>query len=106
MAHQVQPYADAIPLHSDEIRVLTLFPGLLDTPISCRLSKVSSNTRSPYSALSYVWGDANHKKTIEVNGLDVCVTSSLEIALRHLRDETSTLEIWIDAKCINQNDVE
>ncbi len=59
-----------------------------------------------YEALSYVWGDALEFTAISINGLAVTVTTSLAIALRHLRHPDQPRILWIDYICINQEDVE
>jgi hypothetical protein len=57
-----------------------------------------------YTALSYVWGDANDLTTISVDGRPLRITTSLECALRHLRDTKRALNIWADGICIYQQD--
>ncbi|KAF2111030.1 hypothetical protein BDV96DRAFT_650632 [Lophiotrema nucula] len=62
-----------------------------------------------YVALSYVWGDTKDPKTITVNGHLFSVTANLYDALVDLRDSAEIsnrkLHVWIDAICINQNDL-
>lgn len=61
-----------------------------------------------YMALSYVWGDPSKKKEIFVNGRSVQVTANLEAALQALRDFPRIIQgfrLWIDALCINQDDL-
>ncbi|TVY16139.1 Heterokaryon incompatibility protein 6, OR allele [Lachnellula arida] len=61
-----------------------------------------------FAALSYVWGDENVTGTIVVNGQEREVTANLEEALRAFcsRDEfTGGFKLWVDAICINQNDI-
>ncbi|PMD32104.1 heterokaryon incompatibility, partial [Hyaloscypha variabilis F] len=57
-----------------------------------------------YTALSYVWGDANDLTTISTDGRPLRITTSLECALRHLRDTKRALNVWADGICINQQD--
>lgn len=45
-------------------------------------------------------------KSVELNGTEVLVTSNLETALLYLREERKTRNLWIDALCIDQNDLE
>jgi hypothetical protein len=58
-----------------------------------------------YTAISYTWGKEMSLSNLTVNGYRLEVTKNLEIALRHLRliDDTKTL--WIDALCIDQNNI-
>lgn len=62
-----------------------------------------------YVALSYVWGNPAVTRGIFVNGISVQVTENLEEALRELREYDCIkqgFKVWIDAICINQNDIE
>jgi len=61
-----------------------------------------------YVALSYTWGNPDCTRTIIVNGQEVIVRSNLEAALRVLREKEPIrmgFAIWIDALCINQDDM-
>jgi Heterokaryon incompatibility protein (HET) len=62
-----------------------------------------------YEALSYTWGSAENPDVLFMESNESEATlSSLEIgqnlagALRHLRHETETRTLWVDAVCINQ----
>jgi hypothetical protein len=98
-----------------EIRPLTIQTSTaLDSPIECSLEIVSLDDDIGYLALSYVWGDANVKENIVVNGFDVLVTTNLVAALRQMRQhqaEPPSLYkklpslLWVDAICINQGDI-
>jgi hypothetical protein len=59
-----------------------------------------------YTALSYVWGDANDRRAVFINGRTLDITATLDSALRHIRDPKRELKIWADGICINQSDVE
>ncbi|PMD51488.1 HET-domain-containing protein [Hyaloscypha bicolor E] len=92
-----------------EIRVITLHPGIRTTPIHCSLTHITTNSKSNkpiYKALSYTWGTAEAPKTISLDGMQVQVRENLWQALYHLRSEEHELTIWIDALCINQNDLQ
>lgn len=97
-----EPLADS----STSIRLLVLEPGTWDISIRCELRMVSLNTNPSYDALSYVWGDVNDRRSIELCGFDHQVTVNLEVALRHLRREDQPRILWVDALCINQADLE
>ncbi|PMD64423.1 AAA-domain-containing protein [Hyaloscypha bicolor E] len=62
-----------------------------------------------YMALSYVWGDPTVKKRIFINKHPFEVTLNLYHALIRLRSSLEVkdrrLKVWIDAICINQNDL-
>lgn len=89
-----------------EIRLLGLLPGKAAEPIQCTIEVVSLNANPLYEALSYVWGDSANRKDINVGGQRCDVTFNLEAALQRLRDECKTRILWVDALCINQDDVE
>ena len=94
------------PLQHREIRIITLGPGEWNDRIACTLQKVSLDENPPYEALSYCWGDPKDpKKLIFLQEQPLKVTRSLETALRHLRRQDTERTMWIDAICINQNDV-
>ncbi|KAK4450470.1 heterokaryon incompatibility protein-domain-containing protein [Podospora aff. communis PSN243] len=67
-----------------------------------------------YEALSYAWGDPNNtegvavwleeKKEASHHG-SIQITRPLAVALRHLRYESEARTMWIDALCINQQDL-
>lgn len=63
-----------------------------------------------YIALSYVRGDQTHKKDIILNGSRFQVGFNLHNALLRLRNSSEIrslkLKIWIDAICINQDDLD
>lgn len=61
-----------------------------------------------YMALSYFWGSVEPKRHILLNGLQFPVTSNLWDALAQLRQSHRVrqgFKLWIDAICINQQDV-
>lgn len=64
-----------------------------------------------YAALSYVWGESHSyaRKPILVNGREIFVGKNLEVALRVLCASPEFVDgykLWIDALCINQEDLE
>jgi hypothetical protein len=89
-----------------EIRIVELLPGLKDQPIECLLSIASLDDAPMYNALSYAWGSPIKEKSIQLNQIEFKITPNLETALLHLREEEKIQKLWIDAICINQNDLE
>ncbi|PMD44455.1 HET-domain-containing protein [Hyaloscypha variabilis F] len=89
-----------------EIRALELECGEVDGTVKGKLVHVDLNDNSEYSALSYVWGSGGKCSLIKCNGRDAEVTKNLAEALRHLRYESGSRYLWVDALCINQQDVE
>jgi hypothetical protein len=117
---------------SSEIRLIGLETSTsLTDPIMCRLIKVSLDSApkyahpvnplpvSLYTPLSYCWGTISGTKHIVVDGKSFLVTPSLYTALLHFRkanqnppnafkkrETDKETYWWIDAICINQNDLD
>ncbi|KAK5652633.1 hypothetical protein OQA88_10226 [Cercophora sp. LCS_1] len=90
-----------------EIRLLTLYPSPEhDSPIQGELHAASLTSCGPYNALSYVWGDPHATTQVSIDGCDLNVTLNLDQALRHIRHASQTRIFWIDAVCINQDDLD
>ncbi|KAM6514257.1 hypothetical protein FALCPG4_015412 [Fusarium falciforme] len=90
----------------NEVRLLVLAPGNEDEEVQCRLINVELNWRARYEALSYHWGDPNVTVPIKCEGQTVAVTTNLHSALVDLRDATEPRYLWVDAICINQDDLD
>jgi hypothetical protein len=96
------------PLSRHEIRLLHLHPGETQTSIHIRLTQARLEVHPTYEALSYVWGTSAERTPIICNeaGDVLGVTQNCEAALRTLRTHETVRTLWIDAICINQEDVE
>jgi hypothetical protein len=102
---QYIPLPDAV----GSIRLLRLLPAADETAaIHCELFHYqlpsSGEKKLPYAALSYVWGNADHHRTIFLDGYQLDITPNLYDALLCLRDCGLPQILWIDAICINQAD--
>lgn len=96
------------PLDSEagEIRLLELSAAPeLSSPIECTLHPVHLSSSPYYEALSYTWGGPGAGQTITLNGVTFPVFENLEAVLRHLRYGKQPRTLWIDAICINQDDL-
>jgi hypothetical protein len=93
-----------LPSATTQIRILTLIPG--SGPIRCGLGNVPLSEVSPnFTALSYRWGPKPFiPHTILLNKRRQPVQGNLYAALVALRKHGVT-RLWIDALCINQNDL-
>ncbi|KUJ06501.1 HET-domain-containing protein [Mollisia scopiformis] len=90
-----------------EIRLVTLSPRNFADDIHCTLSRSWLDGQpASYEALSYVWGDDGSRRQIFIENIPSLVTVNLEVALRHLRRHQQPRILWIDAICINQNDID
>ncbi|KAI1814599.1 heterokaryon incompatibility protein-domain-containing protein [Poronia punctata] len=89
-----------------EIRLLRLHSsGSYDSQIRCSLDYAFLDNVPGYEALSYVWGPLEFSQEILVEGQPHNVTENLECALRHLRQTSKDRILWVDALCINQDDI-
>ena len=103
-------YASLDSKQADSFRLLSLLPGLNNSPIECTLRHTRRSAPfQPYEALSYAWGDPNLTNEILVNGLPLSITQNLEHALRSLRQDSgkdgAARTLWVDAICIDQSHV-
>ena len=99
-------YNQALDPGRREIRVLTLHAGHFDSPIFCTLSQPCVIEQTRYCALSYVWGNPEYTLDIIVNGVSRPVTTNLEAGLRHIRRKSQGIVLWIDALCIDNDNVQ
>jgi hypothetical protein len=109
------------PLESRHIRILELEPGGDAEPFQGRFDTASIDSGVKYDALSYVWGDATPVNTVTVSGQAIPIAANLATALKYLRNcntmnfyrastyrmlrKAQPLRIWVDAICINQDDI-
>ncbi|KAI0517979.1 heterokaryon incompatibility protein-domain-containing protein [Xylaria bambusicola] len=100
--------ASRTPLKPDgsEIRLLGLHPGHSTDEIRCTLRTVTFDQNPKFEALSYVWGDPKDTREIIVDDQPFQATVNLEAALRALRKSKKTRVLWVDAICINQQDID
>lgn len=97
------------PLKGDgrEFRLLVLEPSVDRlAPVRCKLDRACLDDGDvKYTALSYTWGDPLATTPIFVNETEVQVTLNLEAVLRHVRQVSCAVVLWVDSICINQEDV-
>jgi hypothetical protein len=58
--------------------------------IKCTLRSVSLTSKPSYLALSYVWGDATDKRSINANGIPFLFTATLFAALKRMRSNSGS----------------
>ncbi|KAF9499677.1 HET-domain-containing protein [Pleurotus eryngii] len=67
---------------------------------------MSVDDPEPYFALSYVWGDPNvQEHDLICSGRLMKITSNLWIALKAVWSKFPTRRLWVDAICINQDNI-
>ncbi len=118
------PYEySALDEDASEIRLMTLLPGRFEDDISIAMETVvlTEEHIPHYEALSYVWGSPENPENITVKArtpgrsrprrLEACshgtisVTQNLATALPYLRKRDKPRVLWIDAICVNQQDI-
>ncbi|KAK4647376.1 uncharacterized protein QC761_0000320 [Podospora bellae-mahoneyi] len=104
-------YTPLSPTIKSAIRVLTLLPGRADADIECQLIELDLNNPwtdddEGFEALSYVWGDITDTTPIQIDGATIQIGRSLRSALLHLRYFNKPRILWVDAVCINQEDMD
>ncbi len=105
--HNVNVYNTSVFQADAQIRLLRLRPRLHGSRIRCDLLSYSFPPSVSYEALSYCWGANDKRETISVNEFDDFeVTDNLAAALGRLRLPRETRTLWVDAICINQDDIE
>lgn len=97
---------------SDEIRLLHLDPQEnASQPLHGHLRPSRLSMRPDYIALSYTWADANGDRTLRdkiflgTAWAPFAITSNCAAALRRLRLRGGTCVVWVDAICIDQNNI-
>ncbi|RYN45573.1 hypothetical protein AA0114_g8981 [Alternaria tenuissima] len=100
------PAYSSIESENGEIRLLELLPGEYDDPLSMRLLPKKSNEDIEYEALSYAWGTTDSPSEALLDGTPTSMRISLDLGLRRLRYAEKSRILWVDALCINQNDIQ
>lgn len=96
----------------DSIRLLRLLPNKNKSraKIQCELIEYSLQDQNTgthlYHALSYTWGGMNKPHSISINNKNLAITENLHAALLSLRDRSFEQILWIDAICIDQENLE
>ena len=87
------------------IRVVQLLPGHPDDVLECRLVQTTVSSGFPYKALSYAWGSQRKRKCLNIDGCCLPITDNLFDALIQLRQSRTSRWLWIDAVCIDQDNI-
>ncbi|OTB02604.1 hypothetical protein M426DRAFT_322525 [Hypoxylon sp. CI-4A] len=95
----------------DNIRLLRLEKGFWDDPLHGTLISSPLDSQISYEAVSYTWADENgdSKRScilyLEDSWVILPITRNCEAALRRFRRSKTDRLLWIDAVCINQNNI-
>ncbi|KAI8941232.1 hypothetical protein NX059_002467 [Plenodomus lindquistii] len=95
-------------LEPSDIRLLHLLPAQRDAQIRVSLIHVRLDDAPAFEALSYTWGDVTvgHPIYCDDTGKVLLVTKNCEDALRALQEQDIERILWIDAICINQQNLD
>ncbi|KAK6827041.1 hypothetical protein RU639_004503 [Aspergillus parasiticus] len=106
----------SLPLEPNATRMVRLLPDKeKNAEIECELFTYDltevEGGKHIYEALSYVWsgdqeGSAEQRKEMKLHGHTVAITANLHAALVNLRDHQLERVLWVDAICINQEDMD
>jgi hypothetical protein len=107
MSNEVYVYR---PLVGNEIRLIHLEPPSRNSSapelVDCTLIHRNLDHNPEYIALSYAWGDPTITVPILLDGFRFQATTNLAAALPILRHIPEGGDYWVDAICINQNDLD
>ncbi|KAH7394789.1 heterokaryon incompatibility protein-domain-containing protein [Pyrenochaeta sp. MPI-SDFR-AT-0127] len=96
------------PLRRSESRLIHLHPGQWSDPISLTLQPFSLQPPELpfFEAVSYTWDDPMITTPVTCSGMTIQVMKSVENLLRRFRLAADTRLLWVDAMCINQEDLQ
>jgi Heterokaryon incompatibility protein (HET) len=108
----------ALPLKDSQIRVLHVEgrsdQSKSDQSLTCQLQVVNLSDNPKFLALSYCWGqtkksDYTHEIKLKLDNTQHLVTIKISKAaydaLTDIREHLGSMTIWIDAICINQENI-
>jgi Heterokaryon incompatibility protein (HET) len=90
---------------SASFRLVHILPNTNEHTLHLNMAEESLNDAGDYQALSYEWQGLIGTCPVAVGNDEILVTPNLYAALKMLRSENEANRIWIDAICINQNDL-
>jgi hypothetical protein len=115
---------------SKRFRLAHILPSPnISAPIQCTVLTIGFATAPPYESLSYVWGGSRmvisytrsdgpiyeaddgdamtaSLRTILVNDVEKTVRPNLFAGMQHLRQHQSPVTVWIDALCMDGEDMQ
>lgn len=93
---------------TNKIRLLLLRSAQnYDDPLICAFKIVSLDEVPAFEALSYVWGEVEENQyKVNIDGVDLPIRRNLWDFLHWIRSKNGSRCLWVDAVCINQDDLE
>lgn len=105
---EMAPYVyKALDLSKQAIRLIRLRRNFsLHGQVHIELIQTTAG-EVPFEALSYTWGSLDKPFNVIVDGIcELAVTHNAHVALQHLRLPFEDRLLWIDAICINQENLQ
>lgn len=88
----------------NSIRLLSVYRGTSDY-IQCGLKRAVLDETLRFYALSYTWGAGDRDKTILIDDKAFPIRPNLWTLLKRLQTSSDATLIWIDAICVNQDNI-
>ena len=93
------------PINLNQVRLIELVNGQ-DNPLSYKFHIHILEQCPAFTAISYAWGDPiSRMYRVLIDGRPFCVRQNLWHFLYQARRDDKIGFLWIDAICINQNDL-
>jgi hypothetical protein len=96
---------ETLPATGEHIRLLEITPGRTGPSYSLQVFPLC-DCSGHYEALSYVWGDPTIRNRIEIDRKTLTITTNLSHALGALAPENKPRRLWVDAICVNQENLD
>ena len=96
------------PLKDTQIRLIELLPGV-GGPLRAKIQRFDLEKAPAFHALSYVWGHPEVENTILLGHHSFKqerITGNLHAALTEIRRPGQSRFVWVDALCIDQQNLE
>lgn len=90
----------------DEFRLITLWKAeKFSDPLRASLAYTVLHDDTTYHALSYTWGIEEATCPILLNNQTSLIRKNLDSFLRNVRHDSNRFVVWVDAICIDQNNI-
>lgn len=97
---------EPLPDAQTHIRLLKVIKARAGKLARCEISTWAIDSAPPYCAISYTWGDPADTVDIEINKKRKTVRRNCEYVLQQGYASDWNGHYWIDATCIDQNNIE
>ncbi|KAI6835078.1 hypothetical protein KC340_g7416 [Hortaea werneckii] len=97
-----------LPQPETDIRLLSFTADAQDSDTSTlefNIENFALQNAPPYAAMSYTWGEPPAQETVLIHGRTFTVRWNCRYMLRQLQKHRPYGYFWVDAICINQDDV-